>query len=183
MKPFPLFSNRPSPTLLGFPSSPINRAIPVILSIIFLSGCREAPKGPGPEEPNNEYPIETQVHVEVQEKTETAWIDEISLDQGAKWTANIETTAGVSDMLALIESSKADATVNHQKLGDGLNEIKNMIVKECTMTGASHDNLHIWLYPLISKIELLQKAESRESGIRLTEEIQDHLEKYYDYFN
>lgn len=179
MKLSHLFSNLSSPTLLGLPTNRINRAIPLIFSIVLLLGCKEAPKGQAPGELNGDSPEQ----VEVQGMAETAWIDEISLDQGAKWTANAETTAGVSQMLALIESSNADTAPDHQKLGDGLAEIKNMVVRECTMTGASHDNLHIWLYPLISKIELLQKAESKESGTALTEEIRGHLEKYYDFFN
>ncbi|SRR5690606_10153490 len=178
MNPSPLFSKPSSPTLLGLPPIRLKGAIPLIFSMVLFLGCKDAPKGADPGEGNGE----SQVHLEGEKKAETSWIDEISLDQGAKWTANIETTAGVSDMLALIEKSAAESAEDHRKLGDGLAEIKNMIVRECTMTGPSHDNLHVWLYPLISKIERLQKAESKEAGARMTEEIQDHLVKYHDYF-
>src|SRR5690606_38129239 len=120
MKHCHLFSNLSSPTLLGLPT------IPLIFSVLLFLGCKEAPKGQAP----GELDEESSEQVEVHGMAETAWIDEISLDQGAKWAANVETTEGVSQMLALIESSNAETVSDHIKLGDGLNEIKNMIVRE-----------------------------------------------------
>ena len=100
-----------------------------------------------------------------------------------KWQANKETTDGVMAMLTLLSEAKTSTTADYKKLGDGLNELKNTVVKECTMKGASHDNLHVWLYPLIKKIELFQKTESMEEGAHLSSNIKIHLEKYFDYFN
>src|SRR5690554_4961208 len=98
MKHCHLFSNLSSPTLLGLPT------IPLIFSVLLFLGCKETPKG----QASGELDGESTHHVEEHGMAETAWIDEISLDQGAKWAANIETTEGVSQMLSLIESSNAD---------------------------------------------------------------------------
>jgi hypothetical protein len=116
-------------------------------------------------------------------KPNDAWINDIVLNNNIKWNANKETTEGVMTMLSLINEDKKWNTIEYKKLGDRLNEVKNTVVKECTMKGASHDNLHVWLLPLIEKIEMLQNVESTNEGAYLTNNIKNHLERYYDYFN
>ncbi len=111
------------------------------------------------------------------------WVNDIILNNGIKWSANMETTDGVREMLTLIKDNKTTTTDDYKKLGIALNNVKNTVVKECTMKGASHDNLHVWLHPLIEKIELLQKVENAEKGEQLTSNIKKHLKGYYDYFN
>ena len=110
------------------------------------------------------------------------WVAEMALNNGAKWEANLETTSGVANMAKLIAERKTISLGDYRNLGDSLNDVKNTLVKECTMTGASHDNLHIFLHPLIQKIELLQKTGSAETGAQIKESIAGHLNAYYIYF-
>ena len=110
------------------------------------------------------------------------WVAEMALNNGAKWEANLETTSGVANMAKLIGETKTISVEDYRNLGDSLNNVKNTLVKECTMTGASHDNLHIFLHPLIQKIELLQKTGSAETGAQIKESITGHLNAYYIYF-
>ena len=105
------------------------------------------------------------------------------LNNGIKWQANKETNDGVMTMLTKINEAKTSTTADYKKLGDTLNDVKNTVVKECTMKGPSHDNLHVWLHPLIEKIEMLQKTENTEEGVYLISNIKKHLEGYYEYFN
>lgn len=111
------------------------------------------------------------------------WVNEMALDNGSKWAANVETTTGVSAMSKLIADTKTASKEDYNRLGNGLNDLKNIIVKECTMTGASHDNLHVFLHPLIDKIELLQKVATVEEGAEIKANIVEHLQGYYLYFN
>ncbi len=122
-------------------------------------------------------------HAGATQKIDDSWVNEIALNRGVKWQANIETTNGVSAMLSLINESKVSTSDDYKKLGDTLNNVKNTVVKECTMKGPSHDNLHVWLHPLIKKIEMLQKTDNTKDGVYLTSKIKKHLEGYYDYFN
>ncbi|MEZ2415765.1 hypothetical protein ACA086_12430 [Muriicola sp. E247] len=138
-----------------------------------------SPKG---RKKNNEAQTEIQT-VETEHHPDSEWVNDIVLNNGIKWQANQETTDGVMAMLSLIDESKLSSSEDYQKLGDGLNEVKNTVVKECTMKGASHDNLHVWLQPLIEKIELLQNTGSVEEGAKLTSNIKEHLVGYYEYFN
>lgn len=113
---------------------------------------------------------------------DNAWVNEIKLDNGNKWEANLETTEGVDKMLNLVKSSDPKTVEDYHALASKLNEEKNYVVKKCTMEGPSHDNLHVFLHPLIEKIEALGKVSSTDEGAEVTANIQENLEGYYDYF-
>lgn len=110
------------------------------------------------------------------------WVDDIVLNNGVKWQANKETTDGVRTMLSLIHEKKASTIDDYNELGDKLNKAKNTVVKQCTMKGPSHDNLHVWLYPLTKKIEQLQKSEITNEGAETLASIIDNLNAYATYF-
>ena len=50
------------------------------------------------------------------------------------------------------------------------------------MEGPSHDNLHIFLYPLIGKINLLLEVTSTEKASEIMSSISDNLTAYNTYF-
>ena len=110
------------------------------------------------------------------------WVNEINLDNGNKWDANLETTEGVDKMLSLIKSSEKKSVEDYHALATDLNETKNFLVKKCTMKGPSHDNLHVFLHPLIEKIEALGKVTTVGEGSAVTASIKENLDGYYEYF-
>lgn len=110
------------------------------------------------------------------------WVKDIQLDNGNKWEANMETTVGVEKMLDLIKNYNFKTVEDYHIVAKDLNEVKNYVVKECTMKGASHDNLHVFLYPLIEKIEVLGKVSTVDEGSKAIDSIHENLEKYYQYF-
>ncbi len=111
-----------------------------------------------------------------------AWVNDIKLDNGNKWQANMETTEGVDKMLNLVNDSEPKTVEDYHNLASRLNEDKNFVVKKCTMEGPSHDNLHVFLHPLIEKIEALGKIETVYEGSEVTASIKENLEGYYNYF-
>ena len=123
-----------------------------------------------------------ETHTESANELNNDWVDDIVLNNGVKWQANKETTDGVRAMLSLITKSQASTIEDYNELGDKLNGVKNTVVKECTMKGPSHDNLHVWLYPLDQKIELLQKTETDKEGAETLAVIIDNLNAYTTYF-
>lgn len=112
-----------------------------------------------------------------------SWIGEIETDNGQKWEANAETTEGVENMLALINQTQTQTLEDYHQLGSKLNDEKNYIIKECTMEGPSHDNLHVFLHPLIDKVSALQNSKSTSEAEEIVESMEENLQKYYDYFN
>lgn len=146
----------------------------MILALSFIN-CKQAVKE------DTKSPGKTASGSE--QKLNTNWVEEMSLNNGTKWEANLETTTGIADMAKLVAETKTISVEDYRNLGNGLNEVKNNIVKECTMTGASHDNLHVFLHPLIQKIELLQKTDDTETAAKIKESINGHLKSYYTYFD
>tara|TARA_R110002049_G_scaffold188124_5_gene356409 strand:+ start:5567 stop:5899 length:333 start_codon:yes stop_codon:yes gene_type:complete len=109
-------------------------------------------------------------------------MDEIQLNNGTKWEANIETTEGVEQMQELLKSHTTTSIEDYHQLASTLNDVKNKVVKECTMKGASHDNLHIWLYPLIEKVTELSETNNIEEASKTKQSIAENVDAYYKYF-
>ncbi|TLP70653.1 hypothetical protein [Maribacter sp. ACAM166] len=112
----------------------------------------------------------------------TQWMNNMQLNKGAKWGANIETSEGVKKMQALLKSQRTKSIEDYHQLANKLNDSKNNVVKECTMKGASHDNLHVWLLPLIKKIELLSETKLVEDASKIKQSIEENINTYSDYF-
>ncbi|MGB3343005.1 MAG: hypothetical protein WBA61_03755 [Aequorivita sp.] len=158
-----------------------------ILSV-FLIGCKDN------KSTNSETSVETEMVHEHEADNErdhdhdgmalnNAWVNEIQLDNGSKWEANIETTEGVETMLQQIETSNPETVEDYHKLASKLNDEKNTVVKKCTMEGPSHDNLHVFLHPLIQKIEALGMVSTADEGSEIITSIKENLDAYYNYFN
>lgn len=111
------------------------------------------------------------------------WVDEIELDNDSRWDANPETTEGVENMLHLIKETQTKTLEDYHHLGSKLNDEKNYIIKECTMEGPSHDNLHVFLHPLIDKVDALLNSKSTIEAEKIVESMEANLQKYYDYFD
>lgn len=149
----------------------------LVLSISLL-GCKETQK----EETNitEQTPVE---HKEDAHGDQNNWMSEVQLDNGSKWKANIETTEGIQAMSTRIAEDESNSIKHYKKLASDLNDLKNTIIKECTMEGESHDNLHEFLVPLVDKIAALGEVNSVHEGAEITKEIREYLEGYYNYFN
>lgn len=113
---------------------------------------------------------------------DNAWVKDIKLDGDSKWQANTETTEGVDKMLNLVKSNDPKSVEDYHNLASKLNDEKNVLVKKCTMKGPSHDNLHVFLHPLIEKIEALGKVSTPDEGSEIKASIKENLEGYYNYF-
>ena len=121
----------------------------------------------------------------LQEQTDllsTQWMNDIQLNNGSKWEANIETTEGVEKMQELLKTQSTTSIDDYHQLANQLNEVKNKVVKECTMKGASHDNLHIWLYPLIEEISALSKTNDIAEASKIKQSIIQNVDAYNTYF-
>lgn len=111
-----------------------------------------------------------------------AWTHEIKLDNGRKWEANVESNDGVAKMQSIIETTETNTLEDYYKLTEELNIAKNFVIKNCTMKGESHDNLHVWLLPLIDKLNALSDAKTLEEAAKLKQSIKDNVNAYSDYF-
>lgn len=104
--------------------------------------------------------------------------DQVKLDNGEKWIANIETNEGIENMLARVKKEESKETPDYVMLKESIDKEFNVVLEKCTMTGESHDQLHNYLLPLKAKIDKLDPNSSKEA----IEEIENYLLTYYDYF-
>lgn len=110
------------------------------------------------------------------------WVKEIELNNDNKWQANSETNEGVLKMQNSIKTQPTNTLVEYFALVEQLNVDKNYVIKNCTMKGDSHDNLHVWLLPLIAKIDALSEAKTIEDAAKLKQSIKENMNAYFDYF-
>lgn len=153
-----------------------------LLSIAFV-GCKDS-KQESVETADTIEATHDEIHVSDPEINllNNSWTAEMHLDEGRKWEANIETTQGVNNMLEIVDGTDPQTVEEYHTLAAKLNEEKNTVVRECTMEGPSHDNLHTFLHPLIEKIDALGKVATIEEGAELEVSIKENLDKYNDYF-
>lgn len=157
-----------------------------IISLIVLLGCKDKKQN---ENSIKTEDVEQQSEVSQEQLSDNAsviysnaWVAEIQLNDGNKWQANMETNEGVLQMQNALKTHPTDTIDDYHKLAEQLNETKNYVVKKCTMTGKSHDNLHIWLHPLIEKIDALLKTETVAEAAIIKHSIEENINGYYNYF-
>lgn len=160
-----------------------------ILALLFTS-CNNSKKETQNTEQNNTEEVETVSH-DNHESHETHdahsaisnnWMEEIQLDNGNKWVANEETNIGVEKMKDILKTQQTTTLEGYHQLAKELTEAKNYVIKECTMKGPSHDNLHVWLLPLMEKIDALSEVGNIEEASKIKNSIQENVEAYNRYF-
>ena len=155
-----------------------------ILSLLALVSCKDS-KNQDTKTETVEHSDDNQNDHQNQEDLgiyANAWISEIQNDNGAKWQADKPTNEGVQQLQNTINAQTASTLEAYHNLGKQLNDEKNFVVKNCTMEGPPHDNLHIWLHPLIEKIDALLKIDNVENAAKLTQRIEENINAYYTYF-
>ncbi len=152
------------------------------ISLLALVGCKDSKKQ---ETLTNKDAVEA-THEDHNEEASNlytnVWVNEIKNDEGAKWQADAKTNEGVKKMQTTIKTKSTSTLAEYHKLAEQLNDDKNFVVKNCTMEGASHDNLHIWLHPLIEKIGVLTKIENVDDAAKLKHSIEENINAYDTYF-
>jgi len=142
---------------------------------VLISGCTSAQKESTSEEAETSTTDTTFVNIE----------GEVQLNNGAKWVANAETTAGVAHMQEQIAAFRAlnlpEDTATFSALGRGLNTTFKAIFEQCTMTGAAHEELHDFLLPIMGYTKALKGADVPAAKQAL-DDLERHLARYEEFF-
>lgn len=161
-----------------------NQIYLLVLSLLVLSiSCKEQSKSEQTSVNETKTPTEKRVAALLSDPVlSNEWEKEIQLDGKSKWLANKETTQGVNNMLNILENTTVGPEMNFKALGTKLKSEINVVVQECSMKGPSHDNLHVFLMPLIEKVDALQQENDIEKNKALVASIFYNLEAYATYF-
>jgi len=107
----------------------------------------------------------------------------LHLNNGKKWQANIETTNGIAKMKEITAKEVEDGRLSHfAAMGEKLNiELAN-IFSSFNMTGAEHDQLHLYILPLKDLCEQLEFVATEDEALILQKNILKKLNSYSTYF-
>ena len=106
--------------------------------------------------------------------------DGLVLNDGAKWQMDDHTRASFAKMAdSFVKVDVAALDTEGLKLaGNGLKADLEGLIQGCTMTGADHDQLHVYLMKYIPAVTALQETGSVEDA----NQVQHYLSIYGDYF-
>jgi len=106
----------------------------------------------------------------------------VTLNNGSKWKANPETTAGIGNMIQLMNSfTQTDNSKSFIDLESKLSDEFDLIFKNCTMKGEAHNQLHNYLFPLKELFEGL-KSNDLNSQKENFDKLNSYLTSYSNYF-
>ncbi len=106
----------------------------------------------------------------------------LDLNDGNLWLANFETTDGIGKMVGLMDSfSDKESVEAYSNLSKDLNASLNTILKECTMEGEAHDNLHTYLFPMFGMIAGIGSTDLKTCEVNYSE-LKTQLSEYNNYF-
>jgi hypothetical protein len=109
-------------------------------------------------------------------------VDELKLNNGNLWEANAETTEGINAMLQLMENFKdVENPEAYATLKENLESEFKTIIKECTMTGEAHDQLHVFIVPMKDLFNGLTASDIENSKTHFNK-LNAHLKTYKNYF-
>ncbi|MFZ2897609.1 MAG: hypothetical protein WA004_03250 [Saprospiraceae bacterium] len=101
----------------------------------------------------------------------------VELDNGKRWQANPETTAGIAKMQTILANYEGRNTPEDRKaMREELEAAFQDIFAQCTMKGEAHDQLHNYLFPMK---DLFGRIESSDEAVG---ELKAHLGEYGGYF-
>lgn len=104
---------------------------------------------------------------------------ELMLNNGQKWNANLETHVGVQKMDSIIKAFRIEKSENYGLLAENLSVQTNYIIKNCTMKGESHDQLHHVLLPMLDQITALTEAVNKENYL---DALEASIKTYFEFF-
>ncbi len=159
--------------------------IPAIVCIAMLTSCEKKEAVDRSDHTQNEQTAtaEAEDHNDDADHAEHANSTAgLELDNGNKWKTNTEMVPFIQEQERLLEAFDDDRD-DYKVLASNLSAANEKLIKSCTMTGKSHDVLHVWLTDHMKNIDLLSKAANKEEADRITDALDNSLDTYHKYFN
>lgn len=148
--------------------------IPFIAATLFLASCAESSSTD-----NQTNKVETSTESTTEQASKPT---ELGLNNGAKWQVNPEMMVFVDASEQLVTDFSAASQDSYAELVIELEKNRDALISSCTMRGASHDALHLWLEPYMGQINQLKTAENEEEKSKTIAEIKASFQTFYAYF-
>lgn len=140
-----------------------------ISSLLFLS-CNNSPKTTTEEETT---------HTEHYHNENS---EAIELDNGEKWVVNEEMKPFILKGTELVTTFIQENNSDYKTLAKQLKDQNSQLIRSCTMTGKSHDELHKWLHPHLELVQELAEATDHEQAKNQVLKLEASYQEYHKYF-
>jgi len=107
---------------------------------------------------------------------------QLKLNDGEKWLANKETHEGISNMESIIKTFKNGQEKNYRRLGEDLSKQSSYVIKNCTMKGEPHEQLHVVLVPMLDEITIFKESDIDQEASIALKRLENLIVKYYNHF-
>lgn len=130
---------------------------------------------------NNKPTIDTTIQ-EKQQETHNETSEVIELNNGNKWLINIEMKPFITEGQKLVAEFLKTNNTDYKSLAKNLIEQNNLLIKSCTMTGKSHDELHKWLEPHLKLVEDLEATTDATKAKEIVSKIEQSYQSFGNFF-
>ena len=111
----------------------------------------------------------------------------LELNNGEKWSADSHTMDYATKMNMLMVQSKESQVektlATMQALGGALQKHLDELIRGCTMTGPSHEKLHLWLSEVAPNIAALKNAGTELQAKETYNQLKSQLKEFSAYFS
>lgn len=146
------------------------------MSVMLLWSCNNT----GKTTPSEETEVQTENHA-THQHAESA--DAVELDNGEKWLVNEEMKPFVLKGEELVSTYIQDNQTDFKALAEQLKDQNTQLIKSCTMTGKSHDELHKWLHPHLEIVKTLENEADTTKTNEIVSQLKYSYQQYHQYFN
>jgi|SRR5690606_16952603 len=155
----------------------MKKVIVLGMSLMLLWSCNNSEK-PKTSEAINE--TQTATHKEPHHNESP---DAIELVNGEKWTVNEEMKPFVMKGEELVNDYIQNNQSDYKVLAVQLKDQNTQLIRSCTMTGKSHDELHKWLHPHLEIVKTLESETDEAKANQIVLSLQKSYQDYHHYFN
>lgn len=153
---------------------PRHSKIALFTLLIFVFACKNELVHQHDEEAN-----ETHEHIHSHDHE---LIKELKLNNGEKWVMQPALTTNIENMEMAVKAYKESNSKEFEGLAALLENESNLMIKNCTMQGESHNELHKWLEPHLAMIKDLKAVDTSTDASPIIDEIDASFELLRKYF-
>lgn len=109
--------------------------------------------------------------------------DELYLNEGKKWLVDSITTTDIDSLKSIAIEEVPDGRLSYYNAkAMRLNNQLKTIFSNCVMEGEAHEQLHVYIKPLVVKIRTLEESETLIDAELAEKDILAYLNTYSKYF-
>ncbi len=112
--------------------------------------------------------------------------DTLTLNHGAKWVVDTATNGNYVSLKTMTNMFAVDpfpALAGYQTYGSDMMNGINKMMKDCTMKGADHDELHKWLEPIVRQSNQLKNVTDTVLAKKIFDSVHTRVDLFANYFD